>query len=514
MSRKEYSNIDNLILINNNTTTRQLNHTPTILPFLPTPHSNMATKTSIESLLAEFADITKSISTGTATPHDISRARKLKAIIAKVDKEITTRSNDFNDKRAHPLHVGTVWINPPPTCKDDIYKTQKQKQASQTVKIQIAQYPFARGGVRAAYHALCHFENGTTKKYVLKQFLDPRNQIRTEYLDQMETNSIAKYLAEQFRKSPAGRISGQRIEFLESRAIEVQDKKTKKKEWYNMEGVVEGNFDKWTDNNGMCSSSSEHQTLLKFAKWTYEWTNGFMMATDLQGAKNSKGWTLTDPAMLCEDLRRFGPTNFDSAQMRMCYTACSRVLATGVGGDVCGTSYAPGFTKYDDGAFWRKARAEADKRRKVDVRKMYGHKGRFQPRLGWDCCGSPSVTNLVCEIRVAEEKAKEKARKKKVAVAAARVIEEKKAEMEVDGAHDDRHPPWAREKREMLRSRAPYCYPNVEASEAHPNTVNRKWLNDAPNESEKTRRKAFIRREMKIYNDQEWEKMKSSCTVS
>merc|ERR1712166_1125105 len=91
------------------------------------------------------------------------------------------------------------------------------------------------------------------------------------------------------------------------------------------------------------------------------WTNGFMMATDLQGCQIKKtslvdvvkeGWVLTDPAMLCQDLSRFGPTNFSEAQLTMTYEGANHVLSHGrsmVDG-APGTSYIAGFSRHDDGS--------------------------------------------------------------------------------------------------------------------------------------------------------------------
>ena len=185
-----------------------------------------------------------------------------------------------------------------------------------------------------------------------------------QYLDQLETNGVAKYLAKEFMKIFDGRKAariGQKIKFIESRAIAVTNKDNGEIVWYNMESVVDGKFEKWTDNNGCCNPKPENRTLIEFAKWTYDWTNGFMMATDLQGCQIKKtslfdvaqeGWVLTDPAMLCQDLSRFGPTNFCEAQLTMCYEGANHALSHGrsmVDG-APGTSYIAGFSRHDDGS--------------------------------------------------------------------------------------------------------------------------------------------------------------------
>jgi len=93
-----------------------------------------------------------------------------------------------------------------------------------------------------------------------------------------------------------------------------------------------------------------------------------MMATDLQGEKIArKGWVLTDPAMLCQDLSRFGPTNFHEAQLQMCYEGAQHALEHGLSLEDCllGSSYAPGFSKHDDGSRFGAARGRADARARL-----------------------------------------------------------------------------------------------------------------------------------------------------
>ena len=93
-----------------------------------------------------------------------------------------------------------------------------------------------------------------------------------------------------------------------------------------------------------------------------------MMATDLQGGKSArKGWVLTDPAMLCQDLSRFGPTNFDEAQLQMCYEGAQHALEHGLSLEDCllGSSYAPGFSRHDDGSRFGAARGRADARARL-----------------------------------------------------------------------------------------------------------------------------------------------------
>ena len=166
-----------------------------------------------------------------------------------------------------------MFITDMPTTKAEL-RTKCQPFESSTVQIKIAPHPFARGGVRAAYRALVLHE-GVWKEYILKMFLAPKNRTSEQYLIQLESNNVAKCLANIFMtKTSEGKRAakiGQRISFLESRAVRVT-KQDGQIVWYNMEKVIDGTFDKWTDNNGYCNPRPENRTLLEFAKWTYEWT--------------------------------------------------------------------------------------------------------------------------------------------------------------------------------------------------------------------------------------------------
>ena len=314
-------------------------------------------KTAIDGLLDEFASLQFSINCGTASNADVGRAFAIKEILAQVDKELTNAPPDWDSL---PSLTASVWITDIPTSKHGLFTKCEPLECSSTVQIKIASHPFARGGVRAAYYARVQKPGGPWKPYVLKMFLEPKNQTKEQYLDQLETNGVAKYLAKQFMRSTltgkkAAKIN-QKIKFIESRAVRAT-KENGQVVWYNMENVIDGEFDKWTDNNGVCNPKPENRTLLEFAKWTHEWTDGFMMATDLQGGKTSGGWVLTDPAMLCQDLSRFGPTNFNEAQLTMCYGGALHALRNGrslIDGTP-GSSYKPGFSRHDDGSLFAAA---------------------------------------------------------------------------------------------------------------------------------------------------------------
>ncbi|KAF0519076.1 kinase-like protein [Gigaspora margarita] len=68
---------------------------------------------------------------------------------------------------------------------------------------------------------------------------------------------------------------------------------------------------KFTKFNTNCGSITEfHSALEAFAHFTYQYTDGYLVVYDLQGVSLNKEFLLTDPAIHCIDISRFGSTNF------------------------------------------------------------------------------------------------------------------------------------------------------------------------------------------------------------
>ena len=333
-----------------------------------------------DSLVAVFASLTATVGSGTASTSDVSRLFEVKKelLLAEIKNRIRTNPQWSTPSTAPWSSVasqkGTVWIiSPLPKTKGDLYVQRVPVRARSsgrdvTVHIKIAPHPFSNGGVRVAYHAqVRHSGTSTWKPYVVKQFIMLHNQKRKEYLDQLETNGVAICLSKMWMKTTKGKAagkSGKGIKFIESRALEltvtsgggggggasggIADN------WFHMEKVVPGTFEKYTDNDGLCCPKATSRTVLEFSKWSFEHcltpSRGFrMMVTDLQGGKDSSGWVLTDPAILCSDLSRFGPTNYKPEGLDICYEAVKHTLKTGgalfPGGRPARSSYDPRFSR-------------------------------------------------------------------------------------------------------------------------------------------------------------------------
>ena len=192
--------------------------------------------------------------------------------------------------------------------------------ATNDIQIKIAPSPFSQGMARYAYYAsVCN--DGEWKLYIVKRFIvASENEVISSFLEQNEQNKIAVFLANRWNKTFKTK---QRIEYLEARIVELEI--SGKKKYYNMEELAEGDWKKWSNNAGFIEV--EPKQLLRFSKWTYEYTNKYIMVTDVQGVVQSDKYLLSDPALICADETRFTTTNLDpQAQFRICLEAINHGL--------------------------------------------------------------------------------------------------------------------------------------------------------------------------------------------
>ncbi|KAF0513376.1 kinase-like protein [Gigaspora margarita] len=64
-----------------------------------------------------------------------------------------------------------------------------------------------------------------------------------------------------------------------------------------------------------------HSILEAFAHFTYQYTKGYLVIYDLQGFDLDNEFLLTDPAIYCVDLLRFGTTNLGKSGIQKCFLA-------------------------------------------------------------------------------------------------------------------------------------------------------------------------------------------------
>jgi hypothetical protein len=300
------------------------------------------TPSKMTALMHEFGDL--------APPPSMVRSKRdagsSGALLAAIDAAIVKSRPDWSAVR---VERASIYIPDLPKSKVDLHERREPVEASGVYDVQIAQAPFSRGGVRVAHYARVNV-NGTWKDYVAKQFIEPKNQTRDQVLGTLEGNSVTKFLAAEWMRTAAGKATGKVVECIEARALRVS--RDGREVWYHLEGLIPAKFEKWTDNGGYAEPTAP--ALLRFSEWTHTWTDGFMMVTDIQGAETARGYTLTDPAVLCKDLSRFQPTNFHRSQLIMCLSAIRHALK-GAAPRFAGTktSYSAGFSATDDGSAYK-----------------------------------------------------------------------------------------------------------------------------------------------------------------
>jgi len=86
--------------------------------------------------------------------------------------------------------------------------------------------------------------------------------------------------------------------------------------FFIQEALLSGNFEKYNNNSGICAPfptahGTMHEAVQAFSHWTYLVTDKSLMVVDCQGCyeKGSNKFMLTDPAIHCKSLLRFGGTN-------------------------------------------------------------------------------------------------------------------------------------------------------------------------------------------------------------
>ena len=87
----------------------------------------------------------------------------------------------------------------------------------------------------------------------------------------------------------------------------------------SLEPFIEGTYLKFNNNNGHVEKMLEasHSIMQTFSHFTYSYSNGMLMVTDLQGVVNNGTYKLTDPAIHTADPKKYlkDPTNLGDKGM-------------------------------------------------------------------------------------------------------------------------------------------------------------------------------------------------------
>jgi hypothetical protein len=253
-----------------------------------------------------------------------------------------------------PLQTGSHYKHKWYRALDDLLSKINRKMAIDEevvdhVQVQIAKHPFSSdGAVRWPYYAKITRPSEAPQFMVVKRFKTALNKDvrevhkRDRYLAQMEVQSVAAQMAEEFNSRTSNFRNVKKVEFTQVTTLEVGSGSTRK--FYNMEEVLEGTWIRYSNNGGYVNTSDYAAVLQAFTHWTHERSRGLLMVTDLQGVrmKNEHGesvFRLCDPAIHCTDVMRFTRTNLGAEGFKLffdthkCNDVCKHLgLAVGTAG--------------------------------------------------------------------------------------------------------------------------------------------------------------------------------------
>lgn len=217
-----------------------------------------------------------------------------------------------------------------PTSIDEI-KEPLQRDNDKTLKMIIYQDElFGKGGVRYVYNAI-DITLSEHVPYMFKVHQKFVSSFEDEYKVRvdLQTQAIACFLAKEFCKN---NTISKPVRYVNSYGIQYQDASDNIR-FASIETKLDGKFMKWSNNNNylmnICNTDWS-ATMEAFTHWTYHFTNGYLMITDIQGIVKSDEYILTDPAIHCTDINRFGDTNFGKKGMEIFFQKhkCNQICKT------------------------------------------------------------------------------------------------------------------------------------------------------------------------------------------
>jgi hypothetical protein len=179
------------------------------------------------------------------------------------------------------------------------------------ITVRIAPHPFAKGAMKAAYYG---WSDETQRAVVLKESMAVRADRLTfaRYEAFLACHHAAISLAAQF--NAAKPVACATIRFCDAAVLQLSERPGQP--YFVEEEQLAGRFEKFNNNSGLCQPfptchGTHHEAVQAFSHWTHSVTGGALMVVDCQGvyAAETNTFTLTDPAIHCTTLTRFGSTN-------------------------------------------------------------------------------------------------------------------------------------------------------------------------------------------------------------
>ncbi|CAI2181312.1 11012_t:CDS:1 [Funneliformis geosporum] len=257
-----------------------------------------------------------------ATCSAISSSVSLTSTLGNNIYELRRKDFDINpiEPNWHSIRqqAGTVaWYKVPKTLADIKNKEyfNQLNTITQKISFKIAPQPFSVGAERYAYFGL-NVTGVPAERMVIKEYLDSGKKANSieRYLEAVEVSNIAHFLSLKFNLAATRAGIQKKVKFLHVKFLSI----TNGTRYYNVEPKISNaEFKRFNVNSGVITEF--HSTLEAFAHFTYDFTGGYLLVCDLQGAEFSNHFLLTDPAIHCTDSLRFGRTNLGKRGIEKCF---------------------------------------------------------------------------------------------------------------------------------------------------------------------------------------------------
>jgi hypothetical protein len=182
--------------------------------------------------------------------------------------------------------------------------------------LKVAANPFAKGEMRATYYAQEILPGGASVVVAVKESMaiGIKHQTRDKYEAYLACQAASIFLANEFNKLPGRPPGCPIVEFCSTNLLQFNARPGQP--FFIQEFFISGNFEKYNNNSGICAPfptfhGTMHEAVQAFSHWTYVVSAKKMMVVDCQGCFNKaeNKFLLTDPAIHCSSLLRFGATN-------------------------------------------------------------------------------------------------------------------------------------------------------------------------------------------------------------
>ncbi|CAG8844852.1 3623_t:CDS:1, partial [Racocetra persica] len=198
------------------------------------------------------------------------------------------------DWTTHPEKAGKLLCYVPPKTlvevKDKDYFI-KSSFTRQDISFKLAPQPFSAGAERYAYFAL-DTSLERANKLVVKKYHDIKIGTIEMYLESVEISNVADFLSTKFNIAAERVGVNKKVTFIDVKVLYDETDNT----YYSVEKYIDNaEFKKFNVNSGLITEF--HSILEAFAHFTYQYTEGYLVVYDLQGADFHNEFLLTDPAI-------------------------------------------------------------------------------------------------------------------------------------------------------------------------------------------------------------------------